>query len=87
MDHADVQEIKEVLERVSNKAIYREDIGNNTILQRVCSQIKQKKNSLSAASETAKLWIQYTECIEVIKLFITAERVGDWHLCTPPKRY
>ena len=68
----DVQEIKEVLERVSNKETTQYCKG-------YVHRSSIRKNSLSAASETAKLWIQYTEYIEVVKLFITAERVGDWH--------
>ena len=35
-------------------------------------------NYLRHKSRTAKFWIQYLEYIDVLKLFITAERTGDW---------
>ena len=31
-------------------------------------------------SKTAKLWIQYLEYIDLLKLFIRAERTGNWTL-------
>ena len=29
---------------------------------------------------TEKLWMQYFRCITIVKLFIRAERCGDWNL-------
>ena len=37
------------------------------------------KIELSDKSRTAKLWIQYMEYISIIKMFIRAERTGNWH--------
>jgi len=38
------------------------------------------KASLSMQSPTAKLWLQYVEYIETLKVFIRAERSGNWSL-------
>ena len=38
------------------------------------------KALLAEKSPTAKLWLQYIEYIETLKLFIQAERTGDWNL-------
>ena len=35
---------------------------------------------LAERSPTAKLWLQYIEYVETLKLFIRAERTGDWNL-------
>lgn len=34
----------------------------------------------ASRSRTAKLWLQYFEQVELIRLFIRAERLGDWEL-------
>ena len=34
---------------------------------------------LERKSQTAKLWLLYMKYIEVLKLFIRAERIGDWN--------
>ena len=33
---------------------------------------------LCAFSRAAKLWVQYIRCIDTVKLFIAAERTGNW---------
>ena len=38
------------------------------------------KDSLVQRSRTAKLWIQFTKYVQIVKNFIRAERTGDWHL-------
>ena len=38
------------------------------------------KHLLAERSPTAKLWIQYIEYVETLKIFIRAERIGDWNL-------
>ena len=38
------------------------------------------KTLLVEQSPTAKLWLQYIEYIETLKLFIRAERSGNWSL-------
>ena len=35
---------------------------------------------LAERSPTAKLWLQYIEYVETLKVFIRAERTGDWNL-------
>ena len=43
------------------------------------------KTLLAKQSPTVKLWLQYIEYIENLKLFIRAERSGNWslHLVQP----
>lgn len=44
----------------------------------ICSINNAKQKLL--ANRTAKLWLQYLEYIGLLKMFIRAERTGDWHL-------
>ena len=38
------------------------------------------KELLAEKSPTARLWLQYLEYIETLKIFIRAERIRDWNL-------
>ena len=42
-------------------------------LNKICNEIKE-------SNRTAKLWIQYFELVQIMRLFIRSERTGDWHL-------
>ena len=42
--------------------------------------LRQYKKILAESLLTAKLWLQYTQYVEVLKLFIRAERIGNWSL-------
>ena len=41
-------------------------------------KLEQEKQRLTETSRTAQLWVQYMEYVKVIKMFIFAERIGDW---------
>lgn len=37
-------------------------------------------NAVRKRGRIAQLWMQYMDCINVIKLYIEAKRSGNWHL-------
>ena len=48
------------------------------LLTNVKSKIDLLKEKMCQQSKTAKLWIAYMEYIDVVKMFIRAERTGNW---------
>ena len=42
--------------------------------------VQTRKDELSSQSRTAKLWIQYLDYVDLVKMFVRAERTGDWSL-------
>ena len=42
--------------------------------------IQMIKDKLCAVSRTAKLWVQHLSYTNILKLFIRAERTGNWNL-------
>jgi len=56
------------------------DILQCAILQKVDQQLQCVKQRLSASSRTATLWVKYIYYVDVCKMFIVAERTGNWHL-------
>ena len=56
-----------------------DDILNDEHLTEISQFIRNEIDSLSKYP-TAKLWIQYMDMINIMKMFIKAERTGDWQL-------
>ena len=42
-------------------------------IQRICDHMKE-------SHQTAKLWIQYFELVQIMIVFVRTERTGNWHL-------
>ena len=55
------------------------DVNHNNCIIAISKIMENFKAELSSKSRTAKLWIQYLEYINIIKVFIRAERTGNWH--------
>ena len=49
-------------------------------LAELAKQLDNKKEHLKNSNRTGRLWIQFLEYVDVMKLFIQAERLGDWEM-------
>ena len=56
-----------------------DNVLNDEHLTEISQFIRNEINSVSKYP-TAKLWIQYMDMINIMKIFIKAERTGDWQL-------
>ena len=80
MKASDIDHIKSLYESLINKDVSIEDIVNDPILILVGNAIQSAKELMSKNNRTIKLWVQYIDQVQVIKMFIRAERTGDWHM-------
>ena len=62
-----------------NREVPNEDVLDNATLVHLNEALITLKTTLEENSRTAKLWIQYIDQVDTIKLFIRAERTGDWN--------
>ena len=65
--------------------INEKDIKNNSKIQCVSRKIQETKENLVTKSNTAKLWLQYMQMNDILKMFLKAERTGKWEnafVCT-----
>lgn len=53
---------------------------NSSIVKRIHNQLEMNLDTAESHGRTEKLWVQYFRCITIVKLFIRAERSGDWDL-------
>ena len=56
-----------------------EEVFSSKALWRIMDKLTEEKDSMEN-HRTAKLWLQYMEMIGILRMFIKAERTGDWAL-------
>ena len=75
----DCQALESLYNDIVNKSIPVTDIPNSNSLLKLEKCLIKSMEKLST-HRTAKLWLLYKEYIEIVKLFIHAERLGYWSL-------
>ena len=80
LDPIEAEKIRDLYEGIRNKFLSLKSVGNSEALHKLNQCLLQYKTFLCEKSRTAKLWVQYIEYIETLKLFIRAERTGNWNL-------
>ena len=80
LDVTEVDKICSLYEGIKDKLLSVSSIAESQELMKLESGLLKYKALLSKESPTAKLWLQYIEYVETLKLFIRAERTGDWNL-------
>ena len=77
----DVKELKVLVASAMNDTNTAVDyLLNSKEIKVLTKNIQYLKDKLSATSRTAKLWIQHLDYVQVLKLFMRAERTGNWSL-------
>ena len=56
-----------------------QDACSSTCLDKIQEKLEAQKTQM-AAKRTSKIWLQYMEMVDILHLFIQAERTGDWML-------
>ena len=72
--------LNDLYEAVTNKQCKDVQIDESPAFTKLCEALNAYKLRLSNNSRTAQLWLQYMMYAEVLRMFIRAERTGDWHL-------
>jgi hypothetical protein len=79
LNEVDVSELETLFEKISKGEMSLDEVVENLVLRRLKTLYDAKKNILINNSRTAKLWINYMEYIDIVKMFIRAERTGNWY--------
>jgi len=78
-DEFDITPLQTMYQDLIKEQLKIEDIDNSEVVIALTNVLKNLKLELSTASRTSKLWLQYADYIGVIRMFIRAERTGNWH--------
>ena len=75
-----MERIHDLYEGIKDKSIPADNIVKSKELMKLNECIFKYKALLAERSPTTKLWMKYIEYVETLKLFIRAERTGNWSL-------
>ena len=56
-----------------------QETSKSESIVKVYKIIESQLNALQG-SRTAKLWLQYMKMVDILKMYLQAERLGDWQL-------
>ena len=74
------KEIEKLYGEVWKKNVNSEEVGDIGVMMKVRDDMQSLKYLRSCESRTAKLWILYSNYIEIVRLYIHAERTSDWEM-------
>lgn len=74
----DATELNMLYSQVCSNGDTIDEIKKSPTLRKLDNAFHALKESLRSKSRTAKLWLLYMDYVDVMKLFIQAERSGDW---------
>ncbi len=77
LNDCEVQKIHDLYQGIQDKSVTVYDIVESTELVKLAECLLKHKEYLGDKSRPARLWMQY---VEYVKLFIHAERTGNWHI-------
>ena len=74
-----LDKVSQVFDHLKEQNISLEEVANDIDVKEMLARISQYKGKFSEA-RTAKLWFQYLRMVEIICMFIKAERTGNFDL-------
>ena len=82
-----VKELEKLYDELGDKNLDSTKIDDVPSLRKLRRILETHKEEIAKQSRTAKLWVQYMDYVDVIRMFIRAERTGDWdkHLVATEK--
>ena len=76
----EMEKIYSLFDSVSSKTVPFSSVCTSEELIKLEKLLHRYKELLAKKSPTARLWLQYLEYVDTLKMFIRAERIGDWNL-------
>ena len=80
LDMSDFNHMQHIYEHLMSNQISIYDVIDDPIVKHVEQVVQATKEFMSKNNRTAKLWIQYIDQVHIVKMFIMAERTGNWNL-------
>ena len=75
----DLTEAKQLYDEVMSLEVPTDEVCEADVLKRVKCKIEDLRNTMTSR-RTALLWFQYMDMINILQMFLKAERTGQWQL-------
>ncbi|CAG2250499.1 unnamed protein product [Mytilus edulis] len=86
LETTEMKEIDELYSQLSSGELSASEAGESDVLKNLEATVHRKQEILKQ-SRTAKLWLQYSEMVQVLRQFIKAERTDAGSLMTHGQTY
>ncbi|KAG1650221.1 hypothetical protein GQR58_028237 [Nymphon striatum] len=73
-----VQSVERMYNLLVADEISDDEVTHSEVLKVLTDSLAKKMEEMATHSRTSKLWIQYIKYVDIIKMFVTAERTGKW---------
>ncbi|KAG1674100.1 hypothetical protein GQR58_015234 [Nymphon striatum] len=73
-----VQSVERMYNLLVAGEISDDEVTHSKVLKVLTDLLAKKMEEMATHSRTSKLWIQYIKYVDIIKMFVTAERTGKW---------
>ena len=80
LNEEEIRNLAQLYKLVRSGKVKDADILESAELKELEKNLKDLKNDLAVNLRTAKLWLQYIDYVELLKLYIRVERTGNWDL-------
>ena len=80
LSREDMDKLEDLYKDLYQGHLSADDASEHRVLSSMQRLFNEYTDTLASKSRTAKLWLQYMNFINILKLFIRAERTGDLNL-------
>lgn len=80
LEESDREHVETLLSDIKSFAPSFDSIQEDSILEKLSSNLSQHMSNLRENGKTAQLWLLYYKMVSLAMHFIQAERMGDWKL-------
>ena len=71
--------LEELYDNLVKQVISPDQMEGNVCMTELLAHVNNLKET-QKSSRTGKLWLQFTEFVSIVQMFIRSERIGDWDL-------
>ena len=80
MDERQKEQVVDAYQAFVSKGQSKDDILNTVAVNGVDKAFKNIFSAMAVKGRTSKLWLQYLRQVELVRMFVRAERSDDWKL-------
>ena len=74
----DLAEAQDIYESLLSDTVSVDEVCSSNVINKILSLMKEAKEAMT--TRTSRLWLQYMDMIDILRMFLKAERTGNWEL-------
>ena len=71
----DLAEAQDIYESLLSDTVSVDEVCSSNVINKILSLMKEAKEAMT--TRTSRLWLQYMDMIDILRMFLKAERTGN----------